>query len=131
MITFFGKETVGIWPRFVSSIIDGAVISIFFSHRTQVFRNGHWVQAGSSGWIDMLYAAILIAVFSATIGKMIMGLQVVRTDGSKVDFGRALLREFAKILSGLALGLGFLWAAFDEKNQTWHDKIADTLVVRK
>jgi uncharacterized RDD family membrane protein YckC len=27
------------------------------------------------------------------------------------------------------LGLGFLWVIFDKRNQAWHDKMANTLVV--
>ncbi len=133
MMTYFGKETVGFWPRFVSAIIDSIVLNIFFgSQRARSFMHGRWVEMGTrNGWVDFLYAAILITIFSATIGKLIMNQQVVRTDGSKVSFGRALGREFAKILSGIPFGLGFLWAIWDEKNQTWHDKIADTLVVKK
>ncbi|HEY4989416.1 MAG TPA: AIR carboxylase family protein, partial [Opitutaceae bacterium] len=32
--------------------------------------------------------------------------------------------------SVLALGLGFIWIAFDREKQGWHDKIAGTVVVR-
>ncbi len=133
MMTYFGKETAGVGSRFVATIIDSIVLNVFFgSQRARSFMHGRWVEMGTrNGWVDFLYAAILIAIFSATIGKLIMNLQVVRTDGSKVTFWRALGREFAKILSGIPLGLGFLWALWDEKGQTWHDKIADTLVVKK
>ena len=33
-------------------------------------------------------------------------------------------------LSAAALGLGYLWVAFDDRKQTWHDKIAGTVVLR-
>jgi uncharacterized RDD family membrane protein YckC len=29
----------------------------------------------------------------------------------------------------LLFGLGYIWAAFDANNETWHDKIFDTWVV--
>jgi len=65
-----------------------------------------------------------------TIGKMLLGIKVVRTDGSPVSLGRALVRYIGYQIDGLFLGLGFLWAAWDSKKQGWHDKIAGTYVVR-
>jgi uncharacterized RDD family membrane protein YckC len=65
----------------------------------------------------------------ATLGKNIGGIKVVSTDGSSVSLGQALLRYLGYVMSGVALSLGFLWAAFDRRRQGWHDKIARTYVV--
>ena len=35
-----------------------------------------------------------------------------------------------KFISGLVLNLGYLWVIWDGQKQGWHDKIADTYVVR-
>jgi uncharacterized RDD family membrane protein YckC len=40
------------------------------------------------------------------------------------------VRALSCFLSLAALGLGFIWIAFDEEHQAWHDKIAGTMVVR-
>jgi uncharacterized RDD family membrane protein YckC len=64
-----------------------------------------------------------------TPGKALLGLKVVRKDGAKVSFGRALLRFFAYWISMLPLFLGFLWVIWDSKRQGWHDKIAGTQVL--
>ena len=42
----------------------------------------------------------------------------------------ALLRYVGYIVSGIAIGLGFLWIIWDDKKQGWHDKIASTKVIR-
>ena len=63
-----------------------------------------------------------------TPGKAILGLKVARKNGSKVSFGRALVRFFAYWISALPLFLGFLWVLWDPKRQGWHDKIAGTQV---
>ena len=39
-------------------------------------------------------------------------------------------RQLAKLLSLIPLGLGFWWMLWDPRRQTWHDKIAGTIVVR-
>ena len=66
----------------------------------------------------------------ATLGKMALGIRVTDVNGNRIGFGRATGRHFAKILSGLILGIGFLMAAFTEKKQALHDMIAGTLVVK-
>ncbi|MCC6930173.1 MAG: RDD family protein [Gemmatimonadaceae bacterium] len=67
-----------------------------------------------------------------TPGKRILGLRVVRPDSGEIPgFGTMFVREFVgRFVSGLFLGLGYLWAIIDRNGQAWHDKIARTVVVR-
>jgi uncharacterized RDD family membrane protein YckC len=65
-----------------------------------------------------------------TIGKRAVGLRIVRKDGQPPGLGPGLARTMGAWLSWLSLGLGFLWAAWDERGQTWHDKMAGTYVVQ-
>jgi uncharacterized RDD family membrane protein YckC len=64
----------------------------------------------------------------ATLGKMALRLKVTDVEGSRLTFGRATGRHFAKYLSALSLGIGYLMVAFDEQKQGLHDRIAGTLV---
>ena len=67
-----------------------------------------------------------------TLGKRAMGIRVVRkTNGAPLGFGLATGRTFARLADTFTLGLGLLWAAWDPQSQTFHDKIAGTLVVRR
>lgn len=65
-----------------------------------------------------------------TLGKRAVGLRIVSRDGQRPGLGRGLGRTLGAWLSWLPLGLGFLWASWDEHGQTWHDKMAETYVVR-
>jgi len=64
-----------------------------------------------------------------TVGKMFMGLKVVRVDGGEVTPGLAFLRFIAYGLSLLPLGLGFFWSIIDREKCAWHDHVAATRVV--
>ena len=77
------------------------------------------------------YETWFVGRFQATPGKMALGLKVVRPNGDRVSYARALGRYFAEILSGLTLAIGYIIAAFDEEKRTLHDRICDTRVVRK
>lgn len=64
-----------------------------------------------------------------TLGKKWLGLRVVRVDGKSMDFKTALNRFVGYGFSSIFL-LGFLWAWFDKNRQAWHDKMANTIVVK-
>jgi uncharacterized RDD family membrane protein YckC len=67
----------------------------------------------------------------ATFGKRLLGLRVTDLQGQRIDFGRATGRHFGKIISALALLLGFITMISDPRKQTWHDKMAGCLVLRQ
>ena len=35
------------------------------------------------------------------------------------------------VIDMTGLGLGLIWVAFDPRKQGWHDKMANTVVIRK
>ena len=85
-----------------------------------------------SALLVVLYAAyttFFLGRFGATPGKMAMGIRVVRANGEKLTYGRALARAFAEVLSALTLCIGYLMAFFDWEKRTLHDRICDTRVV--
>lgn len=76
-----------------------------------------------------LYPALFWMIGGQTIGKRIMGLRVVRTDGSRMTFWRGLVRVFGYVLSALPLFLGFIWILFSNRRRGWHDILAGTCVI--
>jgi uncharacterized RDD family membrane protein YckC len=76
------------------------------------------------------YGAIMWKLRGSTVGGIVFDLQVVRVDGRDVDWETAIVRSLGCFLSLAVAGLGFIWIAFDDSNQAWHDKIAGTVVVR-
>lgn len=66
-----------------------------------------------------------------TIGKKIVGIRVVReADGQYTGFGMAFVRGLAHFVDSIACYIGFLWPLWDQKNQTFADKICGTVVVK-
>ncbi len=57
-------------------------------------------------------------------------LRVIRTDGSALTMTQAAIRWVGVLVSVLAIFIGLIWVAFDPQKQGWHDKIADTYVIR-
>jgi uncharacterized RDD family membrane protein YckC len=110
----------GFFRRFLAAFIDG----LLFGGCGLILHNG------GLGLLSIVYETILISQWDGfTVGKKILGIKVVTTSGGKVDWVKAFIRSISKILSALPLGLGYFWMLWDDKSQTWHDKIADTFVV--
>lgn len=59
-----------------------------------------------------------------------MGLRVVSTDGQPMTMGKAFIRYIGYIISAIVFYLGFIWIAIDKDKQGWHDKIANTYVIK-
>ena len=136
----------GFWIRFAAVFFDGLIMMpvtflvwgaiLYFS--PQLLANGGGpfsllrvaLQVFSIA-LAMGYETFFIGRYGATPGKMICDLRVVRSDGTRLTYGRACGRYFAKMLSQFTLGIGYLMAAFDDQKRALHDHVADTRVVRK
>ncbi|HMP98290.1 MAG TPA: RDD family protein [Cyclobacteriaceae bacterium] len=82
--------------------------------------------------LSVLYYSLMEASkYQATLGKLALGLKVTDTNGNKIDFVKALIRNLGKILSAFILMIGYIMAGFTDKKQALHDIIASTLVVKK
>jgi uncharacterized RDD family membrane protein YckC len=88
-----------------------------------------WLIAAVSVLFWPLYVVFFLALAGQTLGKRLMGVRVVRLDGQRMNFRRALLRFLGYFVSFVVFGLGFLWILVDNRRQGWHDKIARTCVV--
>lgn len=136
----------GFWIRVVAAVIDsfaaGAIQMTFAALLGVVIglTNGGDAEAQSglaivTGFFSIVIGVAYYVFFTGycgqTPGKMALRIKVIRTDGSDMDYGRALLREtLGKFVSGILLGIGYLMVAFDPQKQGLHDKIADTYVIK-
>ncbi len=82
--------------------------------------------------VNYIYSVYFIGSKGQTIGKIIVGIKVVDISSRKhPSFMIAIVREtFGKFLSGIFFVLGFLWILWDKQKQGWHDKLANTFVVK-
>lgn len=123
------------WARFAAYVIDTSilifvalVISIGSSYTSEI---GMLIGNIVFIVINLLYWPVMESSKKrATLGKMVVGLQVTDLNGNRQTFLRALLRNLAKIISAIPLGIGFILAAFTRRKQALHDIITKSLVVR-
>jgi uncharacterized RDD family membrane protein YckC len=79
-------------------------------------------------WL-FLYYFVSWSIAGKTVGMALLGLRVVRRDGSRLDKGHAFLRVIAYPFSFLFFGLGLVGIVIGREHRAFHDVVGDTTVV--
>ena len=121
-------ELADISTRFMALIIDSLILgaitgALFGAARETGFGLGFLVGVAYQWYF-------LTRHKGQTPGKMMMKIRVVKTDGSPLDDVTPVLRYVGYYINSAVIMLGWLWATWDDQRQGWHDKIANTVVVR-
>jgi uncharacterized RDD family membrane protein YckC len=129
--------------RLLAYLADVAVISLLFGvtlalvsaaidvttpWKLDLSKDSLWVTIVYLGW-GLLYFANGWMLRAKSPGMALLGLRIVRADGSNLDRRHALIRIAAFPLGFLTLGIGFLGIILGRNRQAIYDRIADTAVV--
>ena len=97
---------------------------------------GRPVRPGSV-WFQLSVTALVAAFFCGcwvhggqTLGMRAWRIRVLRDDGARLTWARAIARFAAALVAALPAGLGFWWSMLDETGRAWHDRWTRTRVVR-
>ncbi len=74
----------------------------------------------------MANRVILPAYVGWSLGRALLGIEVVRPDGAEVGLGRLALRELAHVLDTLSVFVGWLWPLRDSRKRTFADLLLRT-----
>jgi uncharacterized RDD family membrane protein YckC len=134
------ETKAGFFRRFAALALDWLILSVIadivrFAYRLGIDADSGMLHLdaamGLSVVLFLLYFTLFTGEGGQTLGKMLLGIRVQNLDGSSLGYGRALVRALGYFISIFFMTfLGFLWALWDKNNQTWHDKIAGTEVIR-
>ena len=115
-------ERATFWARLFAFVLDLLVVTVA-------------INVIGLGWFPVWVLAMLgYHIFfwgwrGSTPAGIIQNLQIVRDDGSPMDYRVAAVRALSAVFSLIPAGMGLIWAAFDRDAQSWHDKLAGTSVV--
>ncbi len=126
-------QYAGFGRRLLSALIDGIVIALVGAAVAFVLSQGQStvLQGAPAVILQAAYVILLwVNMGGQTLGKKVMGIKVIKSDGTPIDYVTAIIRYLGYMLSALPLGLGYLWVIWDKNKQGFHDKIANTYVVK-
>lgn len=126
----------GFWIRVGAYLVDAILLGIVGSvlgSNAQYGPNGYDQLSRSRDLSGVLNLVYFVAFWTynggQTVGNRLLGLRVVKIDGTPVTLGTALVRWIGLVISFVVVLLGVIWVGFDPKKQGWHDKMAGTVVV--
>ena len=129
----------GVGIRAAATIID-IVIFWVFSFLVAIVTGdasgaGFALGTGASclvGIIAIAYYVVMEQMYGGTVGKLALGLKVVKIDGTAMDWQTAIVRTLLRIVDGFfvyLIGAILVWTS--PTKQRLGDKVAKTLVVKK
>ena len=125
------SDYANFWIRLVCLIIDASILAVLIG------AFGHPVILGGpdGAFIGFLAGIVYVVGMNAngaTLPKRAFGLRLEDTEtGKDIGYVRALGRYGGAMLSAYVLLLGYFAVIRDDKNRTWHDKSAGSVVVKQ
>lgn len=139
-----GREEIEIaplWKRMVAYLLDNLLMSL-------VWMAIYWEAISASAGdrvaimaivsksaltlyiITLFYHWVFVALYGATIGKMVVRIRVIEVELlDNPKWQRAFVRSFLRLLSEFLMYIPFLLALENSLRLTMHDRIAKTAVV--
>ena len=139
------EALAGFWRRLVSALLDWLLIGILAAAIGDLFgvetpappaqNDGFNFQFAGTGpfiLVELAYFTYFHATSAGqSIGNRILGIRVLDADiGRSLPYARAFVRTLMSNLSALPCFLGFFWMLWEPRRRTWHDMVANSLVVR-
>lgn len=123
-----GTKIASIEKRIVSLLIDSILFFILFGF-FNTFISNEWFLSVLLWWL--YFAFMESSSYQGTIGKIATGIKVTDLNGNRISFSKSTVRAFGRWLSSFTMGIGYIIAAFNDKRQTLHDIIANTIVTER
>jgi len=126
--------------RLMAVVVDGALITGAFLAASMVAASNaqelpalREIEVGSAlalAGIALLYQAIFFTLARATPGMKYAHLSLRTFEDRIPTLEQRCTRLGSLVLSVLPVGLGVMWAVFDEEHLSWHDRLSRTYVLK-
>jgi uncharacterized RDD family membrane protein YckC len=125
----FGADVGASWGLFTLGAA-ALTFTIQLASGTKFSLSNHQIVSLIAAVIwEFLYFTYQWTLSGKTIGMALLGIRVVKTDGSPIGARQAVIRTMTLPLSIIVFGLGFLGILTNRRRYAWHDRFAKTAVV--
>lgn len=139
-------EVASVGERVLARLLDVVLFAGYYALASYIMSliigNMSWEDRAEAGMLLYMIALIPIATYTVwcesffngkTFGKMILGLKVVKTDGTPAGLGDFAFRWISRVLEGefaIFTALALPVAIISNRGQRIGDMIAGTIVIR-
>ena len=130
------EPKAGFWLRFLANLCDGIMVAIISLPFAIVTASTTGAVASVVQWIQFVVSFFVLAYWVGTQGgsplRRKLGVFILdQEDGSFIGQRRAAQRIMMSWISGIALLIGYLSMLWNPQSQTWHDRVAKSVVVKR
>ena len=130
------EPKAGFWLRFLANLCDGIMVAIISLPFAIVTASTTGAVASVVQWIQFVVSFFVLAYWVGTQGgsplRRKLGVFILdQEDGSFIGQRRAAQRIMMSWISGIALLIGYLSMLWNPQRQTWHDRVAKSVVVKR
>ena len=130
------EPKAGFWLRFVANICDGIMVSLISIPFSIISASTRGTTASLSQAAQFVVSFFVLAYWVGNQGgsplRRKLGVFILdQDDGSFIGQRRAFQRIMMSWVSGLVFLLGYLSMLRHPQSQTWHDRVAHSVVVKR
>ena len=130
------EPKAGFWLRFVANICDGIMVSLISIPFSIITASTTGTTASMSQAAQFVVSFFVLAYWVGNQGgsplRRKLGVFILdQDDGSFIGQRRAFQRIMMSWVSGLVFLLGYLSMLRHPQSQTWHDRVAHSVVVKR
>ena len=130
------EPKAGFWLRFVANICDGIMVSVISIPFAIITASTTGTTASLSQAAQFVVSFFVLAYWVGTQGgsplRRKLGVFILdQDDGSFIGHRRAFQRIMMSWVSGIVFLLGYLSMLRHPQSQTWHDRVAHSVVVKR
>lgn len=141
---YHNHDYVSFYPRFLSELIDLLITGSWFTATTWFLSKSTSESILSNSILALtlivfpgiflanIYRVFMLSEYGYTLGKLIVGIEVLDIHKQKISWKRAAFRELiGKVISAYPAWAGYFWISFDPKHRAWHDHFSGTYVYKR
>ena len=136
---FQQEERAGFWMRFLAHICDGLnslIVVLPFQIVANLFTDSNSGTADLMSLLGTIASIYVLAYWTGSRGgsplRVRLGVLVLdENDGSFIGTKRAVYRGLMSYVSQIVLLLGYFSMLWNPNKQTWHDRVARSVVVKR
>ena len=130
------EPKAGFWLRFIANLCDGIMVSLVSIPFAIISASTTGTTAALSQAGQFVVSFFALAYWVGMQGgsplRRKLGVFILdQDDGSFIGQRRAAQRIMMSWVSGLVLLIGYLSMLWNPQSQTWHDRVAHSVVVKR
>ena len=130
------EPKAGFWLRFLANLCDNIMVALISIPFAIVTASTTGTIASVAQWLQFVVSFFVLAYWVGTQGgsplRRKLGVFILdQDDGSFIGQRRAAQRIMMSWISGIALLMGYLSMLWNPQSQTWHDRVAKSVVVKR